>query len=159
MNKGLNAFLLIIGITLIVTLGVFVGLRIKDDTLKEKNEAELLENKKKESEYVIGNAMEILEQIRAKIESDTSKNVVLAESGSIDKVDIFFIVLDSDSGQYKYITKYEENGEDKYKVQESEDDTKYIVSYQMLGFEDLVYTKVEDYSIDTNGVITYSELK
>ena len=87
---GVLKFLIFV---VIIFLGILLILKIKDDTIKEKNNAERLQNIKIESEYVINNSNKLLSDIKKKIEDELNVKVELADVGSISDIDIYFVTL------------------------------------------------------------------
>ena len=156
MKKVLSVIFRIIIIAVIILLGVLLVLKLRKDTITEKQNDELEQNIQVESDYIIQNAMSKLNDIKNIIQEDIGKNVELADSGNISDIDIYFVVKDGDS--YKYITKKNENNEEKFSVaQTSDEEGKYMVSLESLGFDSCIYTNVQDYSINNAGVIMYKK--
>ena len=156
MKKALSVIFRIVIVAVIILLGVLLVLKLRKDTLTEKQNDELKQNIQVESDYVIQNAMSKLNDIKNIIQEDIGKNVELADSGNISDIDIYFVIKDGDS--YKYIVKKNENNEEKFSVaQTSDEDGRYVISLESLGFDECVYTNVQDYNIDNTGVITYKK--
>ena len=141
-------------IAVIILLGILLILKIKNDTMTEKQNDELAQNIQVESEYIIQNAMNKLNDIKDIIQKDVGQNVELADSGNITSIDIYFVV--KENNEYKYIVKKNEDGQEKFSIAKTSDEEgRYIVSIENLGFDKCVYTNVQDYNIDDSGVITY----
>lgn len=156
MKKVLSVIFRIIIIAVIILLGVLLVLKLRKDTLTEKQNDELKQNIQVESDYIIENAMNKLNEIKNIIQEDIGKNVELADSGNISDIDIYFVVKDGDS--YKYIIKKIENNEEKFAIaQTGDEEGRYVVLPESLGFDECVYTNVQDYNIDDSGVITYKK--
>lgn len=156
MKKVFVNIAIVIIIAVIILLGVLLVLKIKNDTMTEKQNDELAQNIQVESEYIIENAMSKLDEIKNIIQEDIGQNVELADSGNITNIDIYFVIKDGDS--YKYIVKQNDNGEEKFAIaQTSNEDGRYVVSPESLGFDECVYTNANDYNIDDSGVITYKK--
>ncbi len=154
MKKVFVSIVRIIIIFVIILLGVLLVFKIKNDTIIEKQNDELDQNVQAESEYIIENAMGKLSEIKDMIQEDIGQNVELADSGNITNIDIYFVVKDGES--YKYIVKKNEDGEEKFAIaQSSNEEGRYIISTESLGFDDCIYTSAQDYNIDDSGVITY----
>lgn len=156
MKKVLSITLRIIIIAVIILLGVLLVLKLKSDTITEKQNDELAQNIQVESDYIIENAMNKLNEIKNVIQEDIGQNIELADSGNISDIDIYFVVKDGDN--YKYVVKKNENNEEKFSIaQTSDEEGKYMVSLESLGFDSCIYTNVQDYTINNAGVITYKK--
>ena len=148
---GVLKFLIFV---VIIFLGILLILKIKDDTIKEKNNAERLQNIKIESEYVINNSNKLLSDIKKKIEDELNVKVELADVGSISDIDIYFVTLVNN--EYKNIILKQVDGKEKFEIAEDNyADGKYIVGLNAIELEELVYTNIENYSVDKEGKITY----
>lgn len=154
MNKFLRTLCTLISILVIVAVTVFLVLKIKNDTLAEKDKDIEDQNIEAESEYMCDTANEKITAIKEKIEKDTGVEVELADVGSVNDIDIYFVT--KVDGEYKYIIKENTENEEKFAVaQDNEDDAKYIVSINMLGLDECVYTSITQYVIDKEANISF----
>ena len=148
---GLFRFL---GILVIIGLTVLLVLEIKEDTLEIKKLDEEAQNIQIESEYYINLAMSNLDEVKGDIEKDINAEVELADTGALSQIDIYFVT--KVDNQYRYIVKRQVDGVDKFVIaQDSNEDGKYILSLEALGLKDNIYTKIENYNVDKDGLITY----
>jgi len=152
MKKVLGIFVMVITIITLVVLATLLTLRIKNDTLNIKSKTELEINTKREVDEYIKDTAKIISDIKRAIEIDIGQDIEIADTGSIGKLELFFVTKVDD--QYKYITKKVDESNEKFYIA-SEDDGKYIISEELLKIDNLVYTKIEDYVIDKTGNITY----
>ena len=154
MKKFLSVFCIILFILFILVLGILLGLKIKNDADEQEASDILSQNITNEAEYVCSVANECLNEIISKIEEDTLVEVQVADTGTLDNTDVYFVTLVD--GEYMYITKDGTSETQIFTVAEDNDDSaRYIVSLQALGFDTLVYTSLSDYNIDSTSTITY----
>ena len=158
MKKFFSILLTIIVLIIFVGLGILLGLKLKSDMMIEKEQDIQRQNIQAESEYLCDSSNKKLSEIIAEIEQELNIKVEVADIGSLDNIDIYFVTkVDND---YKYIVKEQVDGNEKYKVAEdNSEEAKYIVSLKTLEFDTCIYTKLKDYSIDKYGKITYLELE
>lgn len=148
---GLVRFL---SVLVIIGLTILLVLKIKEDTLEIKKLDEEAQNIQIESEYYINLAMSNLDEVKGDIEKDINAEVELADTGALSQIDIYFVT--KVDNQYKYIVKKQIDGVEKYAIAEnSSEDGKYILSVEALGLKDTIYTKIENYNVDKDGLITY----
>lgn len=153
MKKFLSVLGIIILVVIVVSLTFFLVLKIKNDTILERDEDILAQNERAESEYICKNANEKLQKIIEDIKKDVDKDIELANTGSINKMDLCFVVKEKD--EYRYIVK-EDNEEDKFAI--AKDNTqvaRYIVTPSIIGIGECVYTNIDNYVIDSNFNISY----
>lgn len=154
MKKFLRALGILILINVIIAITVFMILKIKDDTLAEKNKDIDRQNAKVESEYVCDNATQKLKTIIEKIEDSIDAKIEVADIGSLDCIDIYFVTKQDNN--YKFIVKETIDGRETFKISEdNENDAKYIVPLDKIGMDNCIYTEISNYSIDKKGNITY----
>lgn len=149
MKKFLSVLGIIILVVIVVSLTIFLVLKIKNDTILERDEDILAQNEIAESEYICKNANEKLQKIIEDIKKDVDKDIELANTGSINKMDLCFVVEEND--EYRYIVK-----EDKFAI--AKDNTqvaRYIVTPSIIGIGECVYTNIDNYVIDSNFNISY----
>ncbi|MBO5476487.1 MAG: hypothetical protein J6A15_01880 [Clostridia bacterium] len=155
MKQVFTSILKFISIVAVIALGVLLVIKIKNDTLIEKNIYEENENIQLESEYIVKKANDKLASIIETIEAEIDVNIELADSGSISELDIYFVTkVEND---YRYIVKkVQENGTENFAIsQDNNEDGRYIVSLEAIGLDECIYTDLADYNIDKQGVITY----
>ena len=155
MKQVFTSILKFISIVAVIALGVLLVIKIKNDTLIEKNIYEENENIQLESEYIVKKANDKLASIIETIEAEIDVNIELADSGSISELDIYFVTkVEND---YRYIVKkVQENGTENLAIsQDNNEDGRYIVSLEAIGLDECIYTDLADYNIDKQGVITY----
>lgn len=155
MKKFLNIFFTIIGVIILVGLAVLLGIKLKNDTLTEKNSDIEEQNVQAESEYLCQISNENIENLIEIIKKDVNLDIEVADIGSLDKIDVYFVAkVDND---YKYIVKEVIDGKEKYKIaDDNSEEAKYIVPLNLLGLDTCVYTSLDKYSIDKYGKITYT---
>lgn len=157
MNKITRNICTVIGIIVLVTLAVFIGFKLVKDVNTEKAKDIENMNIQNEQEYICSIASENLKNIKDTIEKDIGKTVEVADIGSLDAVDIYFVVKEGNT--YKYITKIREDENEKYQIsQDNENDARYIVPVSKLGIDVCVYTELKDYMINKDGNITYTKM-
>lgn len=157
MNKVTRNVCTVIGIVILVTLAVFIGFKIVKDVNAEKSKDIENINVQNEQEYICSVASENLKNIKEAIEKDIGKSVEVADTGSLDAIDIYFVVKEENT--YKYITKIKEEENEKYQIsQDNENDARYIVPINKLGIDICVYTELKDYMINKDGNITYTKM-
>lgn len=153
MKKFLSVLGIIILVVIIVGLTVFLVIKIKNDTILKRDEDVLAQNEKAESEYICKNANEKLQKIIEDIKKDVDEDIELANTGSINKMDLCFVVKEND--EYRYIIK-EDNGEDKFAIaKDNMQVARYIVTPSIIGIEECIYTNIDNYIIDSNFNISY----
>lgn len=153
MKKFLSVLGIIILVVIIVGLTVFLVIKIKNDTILKRDEDVLAQNEKAESEYICKNANEKLQKIIEDIKKDVDEDIELANTGSINKMDLCFVVKEND--EYRYIIK-EDNGEDKFAIaKDNMQVARYIVTPSIIGIEECIYTNIDNYVIDSNFNISY----
>lgn len=156
MKKFFSTLATIILTILLTTLTVFLVLKLKEDTLMQKDKDVQEQNIEAESEYLCETSNEKLAELMVEIKNDVGQEIEVADTGSVGKIDIYFVVkVDND---YKYIIKTNEDGTEKFAIsQNNEEDAKYIVPLSALELDTCIYTNLNSYSIDREGNITYSE--
>lgn len=156
MKQVLANILKFVSIVAVIALGVLLIIKIKDDTLIEKSIYEEERNTDIESEFMIKNATKKLEAIKKEIEQELNIEVELADSGNVNQIDIYFVTKVEED--YRYIVKkVQENGTEVFAIsQNNNEDGRYIVSLEAIGLNECIYTNLEDYNVDKQGVITYS---
>ena len=92
MKKVLSVIFRIIIIAVIISLGELLVLKLRKDTITEKQNDELEQNIQVESDYIIQNAMSKLNDIKNIMHEDLGNNVELADSGNISVIEIYFVV-------------------------------------------------------------------
>lgn len=154
MKNFLRIIITIVIIILLVFLGVLLGLKIKNDTLKEKEKDIENQNIQVESEYLCNIANEKITAIKDEIKEEINLDIEVADIGSLDNTDIYFVTKVND--EYKYIIKEQQENREVFKVaQDNEEGAKYIVSLKTLGLDTCLYTSLKNYNIDKEGKITY----
>lgn len=154
MKKFLRTLGILILVNIIIAITVFLTLKIKDDTIVEKNKDIEKQNIKVESEYMCENATQKLSAIIEKIETSIDAKIEIADIGSLSDIDIYFVTKKDE--EYKYIVKETIDGKDNFKVAENnEDEARYIVSLDKIGIDNCIYTYLRNYIIDKQGNITY----
>ena len=154
MKKFLSILGIIILVAVIVSMTILLVLKIKNDTIAKRDEDIMAQNEKAESEYICKNANEKLQEIIANIKKDVDKEIELANTGSINKMDLCFVVKDNE--EYRYIIREEENGEDKFAVaKDNLQVARYIISPITIGIDNCIYTNIDNYIIDSDFNITY----
>lgn len=154
MKKFLRTLGILILVNIIIAITVFLVLKIKDDTIAEKNKDIENQNIQVESEYMCENATQKLSTIIEKIETSIDAKVEIADIGSLSDIDIYFVVNQNED--YKYIVKQTIDGKEEFKIAENdENDAKYIVSLDKIGLDNCIYTNLKNYTIDKEGNITY----
>lgn len=158
MKKFLRILGILVGIAMLVTLAIMLFLKIKNDTLEVRNKEINRQNSLAEAEYICTNATEKLKGIMEKIETDLKVNIEVADTGSLEENDIYFVTKVED--KYMYIVKEVVEEKDVFKIAtDNANEPKYIVSFKTIGLDERLYTKVENYSVDKDGNITYIENK
>lgn len=154
MKKFLSVLATIIGVIALVILAVFLVLKIRNDTMLEKEKDIEKQNIIAESEYLCAIANDRIDALKDNIEKELNMNIEIADVGSLDKMDIYFVTkVDND---YKYIVKSVEDNKDVFTIaQNNGEEAKYIVSIKALGLDQCIYTKLNNYNIDKEGNITY----
>ena len=134
MKKFFSILLTIIVLIIFVGLGILLGLKLKSDMMIEKEQDIQRQNIQAESEYLCDSSNKKLSEIIAEIEQELNIKVEVADIGSLDNIDIYFVTkVDND---YKYIVKEQVDGNEKYKVAEdNSEEAKYIVSLKTLEFD------------------------
>ena len=156
MKKFLSGMITFLGVLLVIFLTVFVVWKIRKDTLIEKGKDIDMQNSIAESEYLCNIANENISAIKKQIESDVEQSVEVADIGSLDKTDIYFVT--KVDNEYKYIIKEKEENVEKFKIaQDNDASAKYIVSMSLLKLDTCIYTNIKDYTIDKSGKITYNK--
>lgn len=157
MNRITRNICTVIGIVVLITLAVFIGIKLVRDVNIEKSKDIDNMNIQSEQEYICSIATRNLKDIKDSIENDIGKKIEIADTGSLDAIDIYFVVKEENT--YKYITKIKENDIDKYKIsQDNENDARYIIPINKLGIDVCVYTELKDYIVDKDGNITYTKM-
>lgn len=138
----------------VIALTVLLVLKIGRDTLEIKKIDERDQNIQIESEYYINLAMSTLDEIKGEIEKDINTEIELADTGSLAQIDIYFVAKIED--EYRYIVQTEIDGVQKFAIsKDNNEEGKYILSLDSLGIKDNIYTKIENYNVNKNGLITY----
>ena len=154
MKRFLSTLGIVILILVIVALTVFLILKIRSDTIAQKDNDILIQNEQAESDYICQRANDNLKEIIAKIEKDVGKEVELADIGSISKIDLCFVA--EVDGEYKYIVKEDDDGNEKFAIADDNSQAaRYIVSLKAIELDSCVYTKIDNYIIDEDFNITY----
>lgn len=154
MKRFLSTLGIVILILVIVALTVFLILKIRSDTIAQKDNDILIQNEQAESEYICQRANDNLKEIIAKIEKDVGKEVELADIGSISKIDLCFVA--EVDGEYNYIVKEDDDGNEKFAIADDNSQAaRYIVSLKAIELDSCVYTKIDNYIIDEDFNITY----
>lgn len=157
MNRITRNICTVIGIVVLITLAVFIGIKLVRDVNIEKSKDIDNMNIQSEQEYICSIATRNLKDIKDSIEKDIGKKIEIADTGSLDAIDIYFVV--KEENKYKYITKIKENDIDKYKIsQDNENYARYIIPINKLGIDVCVYTELKDYIVDKDGNITYTKM-
>ncbi len=157
MNKITRNICSVIGIIILGILAAFIIIRLVKDVNYEKTQDVNNMNIQSEQKYICSIASENLKNIKDEIEKDIGKKVEIADTGSLDAIDIYFVVKEDNT--YKYVVKTKEDEMEKYKVaQNNEEDARYIIPINNLGIDICVYTELKDYVIDKNGNITYTKM-
>lgn len=154
MKNFLRIIITIVIIILLVFLGVLLGLKIKNDTLKEKEKDIEKQNIQVESEYLCDIANKKITAIKDEIKEEINLDIEVADVGSLDNTDIYFVT--KVDNEYRYIIKEQQENKEVFKVaQDNEEGAKYIVSLNTLGLDTCLYTSLKNYNIDKEGKITY----
>lgn len=155
MKRVFTGILKFLCITAVIALGVLIVLKIKDDTLVQKSMYEEAQNEQIESKYILEVANNKMAKIKEEVENAINTKVELADSGSISQIDLYFVAKVEDD--YRYIVKkVQEDGTEIFAISEdNNEDGRYIVSLEAIGLDECMYTKVLNYNIDNQGVITY----
>lgn len=157
MNKTTRNICTAIGIIILVILAAFIAMKLFKGVEQEKSVDIENMNIKNEQEYICSVASRNLNDIKEKIEKDIGKDVEIADTGSLDNIDIYFVVKEDNT--YKFITKIKDGEKEKYQIAEdNENDARYIVPVSKLGIDVCVYTELKDYAIDRDGNITYTKM-
>lgn len=159
MKRFFSGLLKVVCIAIVIALGVLLILKIKDDTLIQKNMYEETQNIQVESEYLLEIANDKLAIIKEEIEENLNAEIEIADSGSISQLDIYFVAKVEED--YRYIVKkIQEDGKETFAIsQDNNEDGRYIVSLEAIGLDECMYTDLADYNIDNQGVITYTNNK
>ena len=145
MKRFLSTLGIVILILVIVALTVFLILKIRSDTIAQKDNDILIQNEQAESEYICQRANDNLKEIIAKIEKDVGKEV---------EIDLCFVA--EVDGEYKYIVKEDDDGNEKFAIADDNSQAaRYIVSLKAIELDSCVYTKIDNYIIDEDFNITY----
>ena len=154
MKKFVISLLRVLIVVAILILTVLLVVKIRKDTLAEKEKQEYIENVRVESESICKFANEQFNKIKEAVKKDVNKNIVLADTGNLTKIDLYFVV--EENGNYKYVVRKKVDDKDKYAVAEdNSQEGKYIISIDALGIKNCVYTNIDNYCIDEDGIITY----
>lgn len=157
MNKITRNICTVLGTIILVLLAILVVIKLARDFNAEKSKDIDYINVINEQEYICLNGTKNIENIKDEIEKDIGKKVEIADTGSLDVIDIYFVVKDGNT--YKYITKIKENEIEKFEIaQDTEKDARYIVPINKIGIDVFVYTEPKDYTIDKYGNITYTKM-
>ena len=157
MNKITRNICTVLGTIILVALAILVVIKLARDFIAEKSKDIDYINVINEQEYICLNGTKNIENIKDEIEKDIGKKVEISDTGSLDAIDIYFVVKDGNT--YKYITKIKENENEKFEIaQDTENDARYIVPINKIGIDVFVYTELKDYSIDKDGNITYTKM-
>ena len=149
MKKFVINLLRVLIVVAILILTVLLVVKVKKDTLAEKEKQEYIENVRVESESICKVANEQFNKIK-----EVDKNIVIADTGNLTKIDLYFVV--EENGNYKYVVRKKVDDKDKYAVAEDNaQEGKYIISIDALGIKNCVYTNIDNYCIDEDGIITY----
>lgn len=154
MKKFLYNIFRLACIILVIGLGVLLGMKLKNDTITAKNEAELKQNIEYESNYIIENSMNDYVEIKEEVEKQVKQKVELADSGSIINTELYFVT--KVDNQYRYICKTIVDGVETFSIAKTnEDGNKYIIPASAIIKNECIYTELENYTIDKNGIIKY----
>lgn len=158
MKKFFTVLGVILAIAIVVLLGYFLVRKIKADTLTQRDMQIEANNIQAEAEFLCDRANQKLTELIDNIESSLKVNIEIADIGSLENNDIYFVTLVGKN--YMYIVKNTVDGKDVFAIaKDNAQDAKYIVSLKTLGLDECEHTNIKDYSIDKNGKITYIENK
>lgn len=143
--------IIVIGVLVITIL---LGIKIVKDTKEIKIYSEESLNKEAEVQYFIDTITSKLNKIKSQIEQDIGQEVELADTGTINKIDIYFVT--KVNGEYKYIVDSNVDGNQKFEIV-GDDATqgKYIINPNDLGLENCILTDINRYSITKDGTVEY----
>ena len=159
MKRFFSGLLKVVCIAIVIALGVLLILKIKDDTLIQKNMYEETQNIQVESEYMLGIANDKIAKIKEEIEKAINTKIEVADSGSISQIDLYFVAKVEEDYRY-IIKKIDEDGTEVFAIsKDNNENGRYIVSLEAIGLDECMYTDLADYSIDNQGVITYTNNK
>lgn len=158
MKKFLRILGVLVGVAMLVILAYMLVLKVKKDTTTLRNEDIIKQNTQAEAEYLSTKATNTLKSIIDKIETELKVNIEVADVGSLETNDIYFVT--NVEGQHMYIVKEVIDEKDSFKIaSDNFQDAKYIISLKTIGLDERIYTRLEDYVIDKEGNITYNENK
>lgn len=158
MKKFFKVIGILIAIAIIVALGYLLFRKIKADTLAQRDLQIEANNIQAESEFLCDRATKKLTTLIDEIETNLKVNIEVADIGSLEENDIYFVT--PVGANYMYITKTKVEDKDTFAIAtDNAKDSKYIVSLKTIGLDECVYTNIKDYSIDKSGKITYNENK
>ncbi len=155
MKKIIGYLFRIIVVVVLIIITILLGVKVCKDTKKIKMYEEESLNIEAESKYFIDTINSNLTKIEKQIEKETGKKIELANSGTICKIELAFVV--EDNGAYKYIICKNDNGTQKFEVaqENNSEEDKYVISYKDLGLDDCVFTNIENYVIDRDRNVEY----
>ena len=143
--------IIVIGVLVITIL---LCIKIVKDTKEIKIYSEESLNKEAEAQYFIDTITSKLNKIKSQIEQDIGQEVELADTGTINKIDIYFVT--KVNGEYKYIVDSNVDGNQKFEiVSDNATQGKYIINPSDLGLENCILTDVNGYSITKDGTVEY----
>lgn len=155
MKNFLKTITIVLVIIVLIFLGVLLGIKLKNDTLKEKEKDIEAQNIQAEAEYLCDVSNSKLKAIKEEIEKDIELEIEIADIGSLNNTDIYFVV--KVDNEYKYIVKEQQENQEKFKVaQDNDEEAKYIVPIKTLELDTCLYTNLKNYNIDKEGKITYT---
>lgn len=158
MKKFFKVIGILIAIAIIVALGYLLFRKIKADTLAQRDLQIEANNIQAEAEFLCDRATKKLTTLIDEIETNLKVNIEVADIGSLEENDIYFVT--PVNANYMYITKTKVEDKDTFAIAtDNAKDSKYIVSLKTIGLDECVYTNIKDYSIDKSGKITYNENK
>ena len=154
MKQYFRKFVELFILVAVIVLAVLLIMKICSDASAKKQSDEELLNTQNEYEYFCKKSTEFIKNLKSKIEESIGTKVELAETGSLKDIDIYFVVKQDE--QYKYVVEQYVDNTQKFKIVEDESkEAKYILSVDVLGFKDCLYTNIANYNVDKDGNVEY----
>ncbi len=156
MKKVFGYLFKIIIVLGIIAVTVLLGIKIVKDTKEIKVYNEESEIVNAEVNYFTDKISSSLRKIEDVIEKDIGQDVELADSGTITKIELYFVT--KVDGKYKFIVDKNVDGVQKFEIAENElSDGKFYITPQDLGLENCIYSDIDKYSISKDGLVEYGK--
>ena len=156
MKKVIGYFFRSIIVLGLIAITVFLGMKIAKDTKEIKIYSEDYLNEDAEARYFIDTITSNLSKIESKIEEDIGQEVELADTGTISKIEIYFVT--KVNGNYRYIVDKNVDGVQRFEIENDElNNGKFMITAEDLGLKDCFFSDINKYSINKDGIVEYGK--